>query len=514
MKSWLILGSAAAILLAPLFSSASVVINEVLFNPSGGSDTGLEKIELYNPDAAAQDMSSWELYPDGIGYFVFPNGFSLATKSLVVIHLHASGTNDAANLYHSSATSNMGNSSGSVALFKPGGRNEDTIIDFVRYHKAGASERKTWESYAAEAGLWTVGTFVDVANLSEGNSIGLVSDGVRQNAASWKIYTSPSIGGANAAASGESSAPAATSTPATSPAASSGAAPKPSLGADAGPDATVIAGVVVTFRGMAFGLDGEPLPGARFLWNFGDGWIQEGKSLNHVYYFPGTYQANLSVSSGEYSGSDWRIITVIPPAITISEAKPGDNGFVELFNASDQSIDLSGINLTDDARNIFRIPAGTVVGAGGVIVFANVISGLNPSAALILRDARSSLLDEAEFSALLPRGASFERSGEKFVVAVTPTPGKFIYPALEQNPASNSAPNLPVYPITVAIEPPAFEVQPAPNSPTSSIGFQMQETGQASSVFMNISRQQIFFAASLILGLAAALGFFLLKRGT
>src|SRR3989344_9041629 len=177
----------------PLAASAAVVINEILFDPAG-ADTGLESIELYNPDAAAQDLSGWELYPDGIGYFIFPNGFSLSPGSFVAIHLRASGTNDAANLYHSSPTSNMGNSSGSLALFRPGGRGAETIVDFVRYHKPGSSERKTWEPAAIEAGLWVAGEFVDVGALAEGSSIGLAHDGARLGAAAWAIFQAPTIG--------------------------------------------------------------------------------------------------------------------------------------------------------------------------------------------------------------------------------------------------------------------------------------------------------------------------------
>ena len=186
----------------PRFIFASPVINEILFDPSG-TDTGLEKIELYNPDDLAVDMSGWELYPDGIGYFVFPSGFSIFPRSFAAIHLRSSGPNDEHNLYHNAATLNLGNSSGSVALFRPSGRSKDTIADFARYHKKlGAGERKTWEATAVEAGLWTAGSYVDISDFGEGNSIGLATDGIRQNSASWRVYEISSIGRANAASAG------------------------------------------------------------------------------------------------------------------------------------------------------------------------------------------------------------------------------------------------------------------------------------------------------------------------
>lgn len=176
---------------------ASVAINEVFFDPSG-SDTGLEKIELYNNSGASVSLGGWQLYPDGIGYFSFPAGFSLAPYSFVTAHLRVSGTDDAQNLYHISPAANMGNSSGSIALFIGEPRGKETIVDFVRYHKPGSSEKKTWESAAGAVGLWIAGQFVDIGGFQEGKSIALAADGVREGASSWIVVSSPTIGGLNA----------------------------------------------------------------------------------------------------------------------------------------------------------------------------------------------------------------------------------------------------------------------------------------------------------------------------
>lgn len=410
----------------PRFLFASTVINEVLFDPSG-TDTGLERIEIYNPDETAADMSGWELYPDGIGYFVFPAGFLLSAKSFVVVHLRSSGANDASNLYHSSADANMGNSSGSVVLFKVGSRGKDTIVDFVRYHKAGASERKTWESAAVEAGLWPAGNFVDIAAHTEGSSIGLVSDGMRGGPSSWKIYANPSLGSANGGSSGgPPPSPLASPPP---PPAEAGLvrAITPSLGADAGLNITALAGAVIPFRGMAFGLDGGPLTQARFLWNFGDGSFREGRSVVHVYYFPGTYRVNLVVSSGEYIGSDWLTATVLPVEVYLSEIAPSDDGFVELFNAADQEVDIGGMELADNNTRVFRLPVHTVVAGRSAAVFPNAVSGLNPTSWLKLSDARGKLLEEVSLTENLTDGASWERRGKEFFVQLTPTPGSLSF---------------------------------------------------------------------------------------
>lgn len=519
-------GIIMSIAFRPHFAFASVVLNEILFDPSG-TDTGFEAIEIYNPGPAAIDMGGWELYPDGIGYFSFPSGFSLAGQSLATVHLRMSGANDAANLYHNTATANMGNSSGSIALFRSGGRTKDTIVDFARYHKPGSSEKKTWESTAAEAGLWPAGTYVDVSGISEGNSIGLAADGIRGSATSWTILVSPSLGGANAAAGGGSS-PSPSPAPPPSPQATEGAAvpaptptpppappPAPSLGANAGQDALTVAGAVIQFEGLAFGLDGKPLDSARFFWNFGDGSTQEKQSPTHIYHFPGTYHVNLSVQSGHYAGSDWKVVTVLPAEISITEVAPGETGFVELVNASPAEVDLGGMFLTDDKKLVFRIPFGTVVGARSAVVLPGVNTRLAPATYLNLRDARGVVLDTAEFKGLLPAGASWEREGYDFRAQPKPTPGTFavqgtirqtdaVVPRTNPAPSPNPSPPMSVRPAGPPPAPAGEIVSAMPSAPTPP-----RETAAIGSAR---SMPYVFFAASVILGLVTAAGIVILKR--
>lgn len=513
------------LLLAPHFIFAAVSINEVLFDPVG-TDTGLEKIELYNSDATSVDVSGWELYPDGIGYFVFPSAFSLPAKSFLTIHLRSSGADNPSNLYHPAPTTNMGNSSGSLALFKPGGRSKDTIVDFMRYHKPGSSERKTWESAAGEAGLWTSGAFIDIFSPAEGNSLGLAGDGIRGSVSAWRIYAVPSIGGSNGEAGvSPPPAPPATSTP-PAPSAGAGEPPRPSLGADAGSDATVVAGSVVQFQGLAFGLDGEPLSTARFLWNFGDGALGQGRAVTHTYYFPGTYRANLSVSSGEYAGSDWKSITVLAPAIIVSEVKPGSNGFVELFNAAEAAVDLAGMSLADEKGKVFYIPSATTVGAASAIVFPHAISGLDPVHSLVLRDASARILDQASFSRTIDREMSWERMDKTFVVTGMPTPGKFSSsPTLASKPAPSSPggiPNasrgseaprpLPSEPSRARVAAGLPETEKRPGIDAVVIEPPSTSAGARATIFPNISSGTSLLAASLLGGLLLAVAFFFLKR--
>lgn len=501
--------------LAPHFVFASVVVNEVLFDPAD-TDTGLEKIELYNPDAAGADLSGWELYPDGIGYFTFPSVFSLSPKAFVAIHLRTSGMSDAVNLYHPGVTSNLGNSSGSIALFKPGGRSKDTIVDFVRYHTPGGAERKTWESAAAEAGLWQAGAFVDTSSLAEGNSIGLTSDGGRGGIASWKIYAAPTIGTANIGTAVTPLPPAAAASPPLPPP-PPGGAPPPPLRVEAGNDLTVLAGAVVPFRGKVFAPNGELIENARMLWNFGDGSFREGKAVTHIYHFPGTYIASLHGSSGEYTGSDYLTVRVLAPDIRITEVKPGADGFVELWNATGERLDLGGLILADAAGTTFRTPQGTLIERGAAVAFPNATTGLSPLPRVLLRDAQEKVLDEFAFSGELKPGESLELVGGRFAPMSPPTPGSYggDRPTASGALASPTPELSSRRPEARGSPPEASGIPPAPPAPVAPEGVNptLPTTSRAVARTGALSlTPQVFLAASLLLGLAAAVGFVAVKR--
>ncbi|MFY9462107.1 MAG: lamin tail domain-containing protein [Candidatus Sungiibacteriota bacterium] len=521
-NAWLYVLLALAVLALAPSAFASVVINEALFDPVG-NDTGFEKIELYNNGESAVNMSGWELFPgDGVGYFVFPSGFSFLARSFVAVHLKTSGTNDASNLFHAAASGNMGNSSGSVALFSESGHPADSIADFVRYKK-GTSDIKTWESAASAKELWVVGQFVDISNLSEGNSIALSADGVRGGPSLWHIATSPTIGSSNSAdipvqpVSGDqqiqqSEQGAAGSEDSSAP--DPGRPMPPSLKAYAGKDRTAVQGAVVEFRGSADGINGEPLTSARFAWNFGDGTTKEGKIVSHVYYFPGVYTASLDVSSGEYAGSDYVKLTVLRPDIFISEAKGGAGGFLELYNNTANRLDLGGFQLKDGAKS-FSIPMGTLIQANSALVFPNAVTGLFGelrSAALF--DALDNAVDSVAFSGPLLIEESFERSvpGEKkFIRTKMPTPGVYVLIAAAAEKGKSGIP-IPANPKTEDGTDAKTENVLAAAGEQASVARQPNGESRAEIAASGSMSSFWLFGASIVVGLLAAAAFLLLRR--
>ncbi len=169
-----------------------VVINEVLYDPPGSSDTGLERIELYNNGSTAVNLAGWELYPARTPYFRFGT-FTLQPGTWVVIHLRESGTDTPTDLYEGTVpTQNMGNTAGSVAFFDSSYHSAATLVDFVEYGAGG----QTWESSAVQDSLWTAGDFVSDA--PEGSSIGLFPNGADNNRSlDWREFRFPTLGKKN-----------------------------------------------------------------------------------------------------------------------------------------------------------------------------------------------------------------------------------------------------------------------------------------------------------------------------
>jgi len=321
-----------------------------------------------------------------------PLGTKLAAKQFLLVHLRTDGTNSQNDIYQSSGSSNMSNTSGSVALFSAEPRGKETIKSFMQWGRAG----ETWESSASDAGLWTKGAFVNTESFSEGSSLILKQDGVTNGGAdAWSIASASTPKSKNSAtvpatensptpSSSVSPSPTHSPTPSSAPSVASSQAFAKTIKAYAGEDAVAMVGVVIEFLGHAKGLNDEPIDSsARFFWNFGDGETREGRSVAHVYRIPGIYTASVHVSSGEYAASDVARIDVRPNKITLSEVISGTDGYIRLINNSDSEADIGGWIIRDGAQHNFFVPAHTILARRADIAIANSVSGLLPNAAAI-----------------------------------------------------------------------------------------------------------------------------------
>lgn len=197
-------------------------------------------------------------------------------------------------------------------------------------------------------------------------------------------------GPASAAAAQASAVP-----PPPSAAASGGAAavsgasvaPPPPAGirAYAGGGRKVLAGQAVEFQGEAIGLEGAPIDNARFLWNYGDGSVGEGRAATHIFRIPGTYIVGLHVSSGIYAASDYAAVTAAPNQLAISEVVGGKEGYIRIRNQAVEAADIGGWAMEDSRGKNFLFPPRTVIGAKSEAAFPNAVTGLMPEGALRLQ---------------------------------------------------------------------------------------------------------------------------------
>lgn len=145
---------------------------------------------------------------------------------------------------------------------------------------------------------------------------------------------------------------------------------------EAGEGKTVFVGQKTLFQGKVFGLNGEEIKNARFLWNFGDGTINEGNPISHIYRYFGEYIVILNASSGIYANSDQLRVKVSAPPLKITGLKPGENGFVEISNQSNYELDISGFGFSD-GKKYFYFPENSMISPNSrLLVFGN-ISGIS-----------------------------------------------------------------------------------------------------------------------------------------
>jgi hypothetical protein len=175
------------------------------------------------------------------------------------------------------------------------------------------------------------------------------------------------------------------------------------------------------------------------LWSFGDGSALEGSEVEHSFLVPGTYTITLSATSTMATHGEKKFVVRIsePVArplsdVSISEvfADPeGDDSdeFIEIFNGTTTSTDLSGCRLQTSEENSFVIPSETRLDPGKFLVFYRLATHLNlanDGGEVDLLTASGTLLDAAIFPKS-SSGHSRQRTNTGWLDVSMPTPGRF-----------------------------------------------------------------------------------------
>ena len=398
----------------PLTVRAAVVINEVFYDPDKSSDTGKEYIILYNNGDSPYALNNHCLYASG-EHYIFKS-FTLEPKRQIIIHWNVEGTDTSTDLYTGKTNwSNMGDSSGSVALFlNHDPHSSSNILDFIQYIK-----KETWESIAVKAEIWTVDAVI--AGVPVGRAIKLKTDGVDNNLPGNWMEATPSI---TQEESGSSSSSQQSSQ-------SSGGTSNNQLPiADAGDNTIAFIDEEINFDGSkSHDPDGFDLA---YEWNLGEGGIENDVKITHKYSYPGTYLVSLTVFDDRYYVTDTIIVNIYPKKITISEFLPSPIGkdeeeeWVEIYNDSDLIADISGWQLDDEdgGSEPFVFPKNTLIAPNSYLVFPRQITGIalnNDKDKVRLLLSNGTIFQEINYEKA-PKGQSSAKTPEGFVWSM-PTPG-------------------------------------------------------------------------------------------
>jgi plastocyanin len=167
-------------------------ITEVQYNIGGGADL----IEITNLGAAAGDLGRFRIATGaGTGAEIPITSFPVPSDGRVTIHNNA-GSNDATNIYNV-AFGNLGDASGSVALYMPytlapgnALTNTNMIVDFVQWGAGGQGVEAT----AVNAGMWGAGTFIPT--VAAGHSIEYCANpNLTHGVDRWAEIATPNFGG-------------------------------------------------------------------------------------------------------------------------------------------------------------------------------------------------------------------------------------------------------------------------------------------------------------------------------
>lgn len=178
------------------------------------------------------------------------------------------------------------------------------------------------------------------------------------------------------------------------------------------------AGVTSTFAVTSVA---DPRGGSVFIsWNFGDGTLLEGKTVSHTFTSSGIYFISISATStrGTTSNKQLSFNVYNQPSTTsvrIEEVyaypRNDEDSFIELYNASNTTTDISGWQLTTETDKKFNMPSSTTIPAYSYGVFSKLATGLaleHGSETVSLWSASNTLVDVVRIPTST-KGKSFAR---------------------------------------------------------------------------------------------------------
>lgn len=237
----------------------------------------------------------------------------------------------------------------------------------------------------------------------------------------------------------------ASSTLTSSPTSSASTANRPPE-ANAGPDIVALTNQNIAFDAtQSSDPDGDSLT---YRWNFGDGTTSDKPKINHSYQYSGTCIAVLEVSDGKNASSDQLAVIVYSNSILISEFMPApagadqDNEWIELYNDSNQMVDLSGWQV-DDAEGgskPFALPKNTLLTGHQYLVLQRPTTKIalnNDNDSVRLLYPTGQVAQEIKYGKAKENQSVCLSANHQYIWSVSPTPGGPNFIGADQQKTSN-----------------------------------------------------------------------------
>ena len=342
-----ILSIVGVALFVPSGLFAQVIVSEIMYDLSVGSDTGREWVEVFNSSASSVNLTEWKLFENGTnhGIVAHTGGDTLVSGAYAVL-----ADNPTKFLIDWPAFSGL-------------------LFD------SAFSLSNTGEVLVLRC---CNSDLIDKDSLSYGSEMGGAGDGntLNRSSVSATTFTSSTPTPGSGTISGSSSGGGSTSTSSanTLGAVSSYVSPwEPMLFAHAGGDRVVTVGADITLDGQAYTRDREPIEdGVRFTWSFGDGGSAEGRSVLHHWSHPGRYAVVLTIAEHTNAASDTVIVEAKAAKFVVGILQDSS---IAVSNESGRDLDLSNWILSA-GQKYFVIPPKTTILAGATVAFSPYTTGL------------------------------------------------------------------------------------------------------------------------------------------
>jgi len=307
------------------YTTSALIITEINFDPAG-SDDGREWIEVFNEGSSAKDFTTYKFFEANTNHgvdVVFgdkninPSEYAVLVQDMT--KFKADFPSYAGKIFKSSFS--LSNTGEVLSLKDSGG----AIVSTVNYSPTSAGV-KSGETINYDGTNWVKGT------ASPGTSLVL---GTSETATTTTTSTT-------------------TDTTSTT---SIGSVYSPvyqyrgyfpeseKIYLYVGENKEVLSGATTPFEANAVMGDKKPIANANYFWSFGDGATAEGKTVKHIYKYPGEYTVDVEVYANGSKAEDKIYVKATVPNVKVNLKIIDGEKALEIINQGIEEIDLGGFGV-------------------------------------------------------------------------------------------------------------------------------------------------------------------------